>query len=219
MAEQLPIYPAATVVLLRERASNPEVLMLRRSQDVTLAKGLWVFPGGRVDQEDYRGNLQDVESAARQAAVRETLEETQLVIEAAELVCFSHWTTPQGNPKRFSTWFFIAPVNPTVTLRDIVVDGGEILEARWCHPGEALADYRSGCVDMMPPTLATLHELAGCESVEQALDRCRQLAEQAEPRQFALTPEGLEMLNPRRASLPVQDMDSYLLAEPWRDGL
>lgn len=216
MTDPSLIYPAATVVLLRERASNPEVLMLRRSRNVSLAKGLWVFPGGRIDQEDYRGDLEDVESAARYAAVRETLEETQLVIEATDLLCFSHWTTPPGQPKRFATWFFIAPVAPTVTLRDIIVDGGEILEARWCHPAEALADYRSGCVDMLPPTLATLHELAGCESVEQAMSRCGELGQAAEPRQFALRPDGLELLNPRKASMPPQDVETYLLAEPWR---
>jgi len=216
VTDNSPIYPAATVVLLRERASNPEVLMLRRSHDVSLAKGFWVFPGGRIDQEDYRDRLDDVEMAARYAAVRETLEESQLVIQASDLVCFSHWTTPMGNPKRSSTWFFVAPVASTVALRDVVVDGCEILEARWCHPAEALADYRSGCVDMLPPTLATLHELAGCESVAQALARCEELGRAAEPRQFAVRPNGLELLNPRKASMPPQDVGSYLLTEPWR---
>jgi len=39
-------------VLLRNRASGPEVLLLRRSERVAFAPGMWVFPGGVVDPLD-----------------------------------------------------------------------------------------------------------------------------------------------------------------------
>lgn len=43
---------AATVVLLRERARGFEVFLLRRALASTVLGGAYVFPGGKVDQED-----------------------------------------------------------------------------------------------------------------------------------------------------------------------
>lgn len=47
-----PIAPAATLLLLRERASGVEVLMMRRKDTLRFMAGMWVFPGGRVDPPD-----------------------------------------------------------------------------------------------------------------------------------------------------------------------
>lgn len=45
------IRPAATVMLVRERP-RLEVLMLRRNTRSVFVSGMWVFPGGAVDDED-----------------------------------------------------------------------------------------------------------------------------------------------------------------------
>lgn len=44
--------PAATVVLLRDAAHGPEVLLLRRVRSSGFVPGAYVFPGGRVDADD-----------------------------------------------------------------------------------------------------------------------------------------------------------------------
>ncbi|MGA8050827.1 MAG: MBL fold metallo-hydrolase [Burkholderiales bacterium] len=44
--------PAATVVLLREAASGPEVLMLQRTKGAAFLAGAYVFPGGALDSAD-----------------------------------------------------------------------------------------------------------------------------------------------------------------------
>ena len=213
-----PILPAATVVLIRDAGPAPEVLMLRRSRDVSFAKGLWVFPGGKIDREDYRQDLADVEAAARIGAVRETMEETALTIEVDNLLYFAHWTTPPSSPKRYATWFFIAPyIDPRgegETAAEPVVDGSEILEARWYNPAEAVSDYRAGLLEMMPPTLATLNELSGCDSVEQALTLYREkLARLALPR-YALTDRGITL--DYRHGDEGESRSQHVLAEPWR---
>ena len=41
--------PAATSIIVRESASGPEVLLLRRSEALRHMPGLWVFPGGKVE--------------------------------------------------------------------------------------------------------------------------------------------------------------------------
>lgn len=80
--------PAATVVIFRKGAETgpPEILMTIRSREMVFAGGMAVFPGGRVDPADFElgamiGGPLDPEEAAHQiAVVRETLEETGLVI-------------------------------------------------------------------------------------------------------------------------------------------
>jgi glyoxylase-like metal-dependent hydrolase (beta-lactamase superfamily II)/8-oxo-dGTP pyrophosphatase MutT (NUDIX family) len=44
--------PAATVVLLREAAHGPEVLMLQRTKGAVFLAGAYVFPGGALDAAD-----------------------------------------------------------------------------------------------------------------------------------------------------------------------
>lgn len=45
--------PAATVVLVRSVRRQRQVLLLKRPADSVFAPDAWVFPGGRVDAEDY----------------------------------------------------------------------------------------------------------------------------------------------------------------------
>lgn len=44
--------PAATVILLREGPSAPEILLLKRNRSTGFVPGAYVFPGGRVDDSD-----------------------------------------------------------------------------------------------------------------------------------------------------------------------
>ena len=46
--------PAATVVLVRDGDDGLEVLMLRRSSAGQFG-GMWVFPGGKIDEADIAG--------------------------------------------------------------------------------------------------------------------------------------------------------------------
>ncbi len=80
--------PAATVIIFRngEDGQPPEILMTIRSREMVFAGGMAVFPGGRVDPADFElgamigGDLDPEEAAHQVAVVRETLEETGLVI-------------------------------------------------------------------------------------------------------------------------------------------
>ncbi|WP_176399769.1 NUDIX hydrolase [Novosphingobium sp. B 225] len=88
--EAPPATPAATLVIFRNDPAGgaPQLLMVERSAAMSFAGGAAVFPGGRVDDADRElalalGASDDEardELAARIAAVRETLEETGLVL-------------------------------------------------------------------------------------------------------------------------------------------
>lgn len=85
------VVPAATLVIFRRPAGEaagqpPELLMVQRAREMRFAGGAAVFPGGRVDpaDRDLAANLMPdapIElAAARIAAIRETLEETGLMV-------------------------------------------------------------------------------------------------------------------------------------------
>lgn len=165
-AEGNPAIPAATVVLLRD-APELEVLMLHKTSQIAFG-GMWVFPGGRIDAQDYL-TPGDHDMAARRAAVRETREETGIEASADEFVWFSHWTPPPSTPRRYATWFFAAPVNE----HRVQVDGGEIQDHRWLAPAAALDQHAAGTIDLAPPTWITLYQLSRQRDVRSALERLR----------------------------------------------
>lgn len=58
-AASVPLRPAATVMLVRDHAVNGlEVFMLQRTMKAAFAKGMYVFPGGRVDDVDNAAELE-----------------------------------------------------------------------------------------------------------------------------------------------------------------
>ena len=147
--------PAATVVLLRDGDTGVEVLMLRKNSKITFG-GMWVFPGGKIDAEDYVDGGDD-DQAARNAAARETLEETGLTVQPGAFEWFAHWSPPPGPQKRFATWFFAAAVKE---MDDVVIDDGEIKDHAWISPAAALAQHAAGEIDLVPPTWVTLYHLS-----------------------------------------------------------
>ena len=160
----VPVHLAATVVMLRDRGGELELLLVQRAGELVFHGGAWVFPGGRVDAEDAVAN--DPERTARRAAVREAAEEAGLQLECDALVPTSHWTTPVGRPRRFATWFFAAEM---ASVRDVVVDGGEIRAHRWITPADALRAHAAGELELPPPTFVTLSVLGAFSSTAVAL--------------------------------------------------
>ncbi|MCC6225554.1 MAG: NUDIX hydrolase [Microthrixaceae bacterium] len=162
------LIPAATVILVRARAAISEILMVRRDSRLAFAGGAWVFPGGRIDPEDYAGQPGDLAGAERRAAAREASEEVGLAVDVGSLVRWSHWTPPDhGQSHRFSTAFFIAPA----PSGEVVVDDGEIREHRWVTPSTALELRSAGEIELTPPTFITLFQLAQDPSLHTWLGR------------------------------------------------
>jgi 8-oxo-dGTP pyrophosphatase MutT (NUDIX family) len=73
--------PAATLVLWRDQAGGPEILVVQRSAQMAFAAGAIVFPGGRIDESDRQLAiaLGRQDEAAKVTAIRETIEETGVV--------------------------------------------------------------------------------------------------------------------------------------------
>ena len=152
-----PMHDAATVVLLRDSAAGIECLMVRKNSGQAFG-GMWVFPGGRVEEADGTGV-----DGARRAAVREAAEETGLVLDPATLVPISHWTPPATAPRRYATRFFLGALPDDAA--DVIVDGGEIGDHVWTPPAVALERHGAGEIELVPPTWVTLQRLAEAGAV------------------------------------------------------
>ncbi len=163
--------PAATVILLRPAETGFEVLLLKRSEQLAFAADRWVFPGGRIDASDAPGQPRESLPAARAAAARETLEEAGLTVDSERFLLWSYWLTPAGKSRRFSTWFLLGDIGGD---RAVAVDQGEIVEARWLTPAEALRLQEQGELPVLPPAIITLQELAALDSIEAARAFCRE---------------------------------------------
>ncbi|MBW1847631.1 MAG: NUDIX hydrolase [Deltaproteobacteria bacterium] len=158
-------YPSGTAVLLKEVSDHFEILLVRRNTKLSFHGGAWVFPGGRVDQKDFPTKENDIVSAAKNAAVRETMEEAGVEIYSDNLVLMSRWTTPEGLPKRFTAWFFVTAVKGD----SVKIDGEEISDYRWMRPASALDAHGSGEIVLPPPTFVTLLKLSDYGNVKTAL--------------------------------------------------
>ena len=157
--------PAATVALLRDGEAGIEVLLAKRSSRLAFHGGAWVFPGGRIDPEDYAGDPTDLDAAARRAAVREAKEEAGVDVDPDALVHLSNWTTPAISPKRFATWFFAGPIAGGIEI----ADGGETEAVQWFTADEALAAHGAGEIELAPPQYVTLLDLRPFGSVAGAM--------------------------------------------------
>jgi glyoxylase-like metal-dependent hydrolase (beta-lactamase superfamily II)/8-oxo-dGTP pyrophosphatase MutT (NUDIX family) len=80
--------PAATLILMRDSAQGPEVLMLQRTQSAVFLGGAYVFPGGSLDEADadprilkrIRGEARIPPAPYWVAAVRECFEEAGVLM-------------------------------------------------------------------------------------------------------------------------------------------
>jgi 8-oxo-dGTP pyrophosphatase MutT (NUDIX family) len=147
--------PAASAIVLRD--APLEVLLLRRNANSSFVPNAWVFPGGTIEPGE----------TPEAAAARETFEEAGVTIDPAQLVLTSRWITPEGIPKRFDTYFFLATVGRDA---EVTIDGREIVEAIWVTPKEALARRD---LKLVFPTIKNLEALANFDDTATLIESRR----------------------------------------------
>ena len=158
---------SASVVLLRDAADATvadrlEVYLLHRHARMPFAPSVAVFPGGRIDPVD-----REQPDPVLACACRETEEETAVRLDPAGLRPWAHWITPEREPLRFDTHFYLAGLPAGAEAADV---SGETERAGWIGVGAALAARERGELTLMPPTWTILIELAAAGAVAAALD-------------------------------------------------
>jgi 8-oxo-dGTP pyrophosphatase MutT (NUDIX family) len=102
----------------------------------------------------------------RSLSFAEFLDRRGLVLRSDLLRPWSHWITPVIEAKRYDTRFFVAAMPAGQRARDVSSEADRVA---WVRPADALAAADRGEMLMLPPTLATLRELAGHADVASVL--------------------------------------------------
>lgn len=154
--------------------------------------GVWVFPGGVVDDSDAdapKGFGPDPHDDWKVAALRELIEESGIwltttgavehpvtddafgdvassehTLDPDALMYFSNWITPKVFPIRFDTRFYFSHIGDGVHGR---VDGEELVDLAWVTPHYALERERIGDWAVAFPTRETLSVFASAGSAEE----------------------------------------------------
>ena len=95
------------------------------------------------------------------------LTDNGMLLALDELVPYAHWITPEGMPKRFDTWFFLAAAPPEQVGAH---DGKESTNSIWVSPREALEGGETGRFKLPFPTTRNLIKLGKQGNVKAALD-------------------------------------------------
>lgn len=103
---------------------------------------------------------------ARELSLTEMLRRRGLVLRADLLGAWSGWLTPEFEPRRYRTWFFVAELPPGQRTRDVSTESDGVA---WLPAAEAVAGADAGEVAMLPPTYLTCLELASYAGPEAAL--------------------------------------------------
>jgi 8-oxo-dGTP pyrophosphatase MutT (NUDIX family) len=186
---------AASLVLVRRDGDAVRVLMGERAKAHVFLPGRFVFPGGRMDVSDLRLALAtDLRPEVRAkvaagitpvrarglalAAVRETFEETGLLVGKRTVACpktrseawhrffaqgiaphlealdfIARAITPPGRPRRFDARFFMVNSEHIAGALDPEAASGELLKPVWLTLAEARA------ADILPITHCVLNEV------------------------------------------------------------
>jgi 8-oxo-dGTP pyrophosphatase MutT (NUDIX family) len=135
----------------REAFEETGVLLASPATGGSPAADAGLMPSGDVLEADRRAVL------AREATFDDVLIRHGLVLGDDLLRPWSHWVTPEFEPRRYDTRFFMALLPPAQSARDV---GGESDRIEWVRPLDALAAQERGELLLMPPTEVTLREIA-----------------------------------------------------------
>src|SRR6201990_3160812 len=109
----------------------------------------------------HRADLND-----RRTTFLQVLTENGMVLALDALVPYAHWITPEGMPKRFDTWFFLAAAPPDQLGAH---DGKESTDSIWVSPRGALEGGENGRFKLPFPTTRNLIKLGKQADVKAAL--------------------------------------------------
>jgi 8-oxo-dGTP pyrophosphatase MutT (NUDIX family) len=149
------------IAAIRETFEESGILLARPSGSTTL-----------VDAK----RASEIEAASRallcegKTTFLKVLTDNAMLLTLDGLVPYAHWITPEGMPKRFDTWFFLAAAPPEQAGAH---DGKESTDSIWVSPREALAGGESGRFKLPFPTTRNLIKLGKHRTVKSALDDAR----------------------------------------------
>ena len=113
---------------------------------------------GDTTADDWEADRARV--AARELTMAELLSRRGLRLRDDLLLPWARWITPEFEPKRYDTWFFVALLPEAQTARDV---SGEADRTTWISPAVANG------LAILPPTRAMLNDLYAYQSLDEVV--------------------------------------------------
>lgn len=113
---------------------------------------------GDVSGADWEADRLAVQR--RELSMTELLDRRGLRLRDDLLFPWARWITPEFEPKRFDTWFFVAVLPPGQVARDV---SGEADRTTWVSPADADG------LAMLPPTRVMLNDLCAYRGIEEVV--------------------------------------------------
>ena len=145
------------VAAIRESFEEAGVLLARNA-----ASGTTVDPGLVAELAPARPAV-----AAGERSFADLVRPHGLALDAGALRVFAHWITPEPAPRRYDTWFFIAPAPPGHAYEH---DFDETVASEWVRPADALERARRGEFDLIYPTFKSLQAITRFTSTPELFD-------------------------------------------------
>ncbi|MER7164867.1 NUDIX hydrolase [Micromonospora sp. NPDC000207] len=115
---------------------------------------------GDVSGDEWEADRVALEQ--RRLGFAEFLRGRELTLRSDLLLPWSRWVTPEFEPRRFDTYFFVALLPDGQRTRDV---SGEADHSLWLPPADAVDRAEGGELTMLPPTRVTLAEVAAASDL------------------------------------------------------
>lgn len=107
---------------------------------------------------------------ARERSFRSIIEAEDLVLDVSHVHYFAHWITPEGSPRRYDTYFFVAEAPEG---QEAIHDNHETVDTIWIDPLDALERQRRGEISIILPTIKNLEAIGRFSRVADLLEAAR----------------------------------------------
>jgi glyoxylase-like metal-dependent hydrolase (beta-lactamase superfamily II)/8-oxo-dGTP pyrophosphatase MutT (NUDIX family) len=141
----------AVSIILRYQS---KIFVIKRQNHLKAFPGYTAFPGGKVDKADKRDSFYET---LKVSAIREIKEELQLdITEYFPSKFYAKATTPDFNPLRYETYFFLVELD---YLPRLIIDKNEINKSWWIKADDIITDFALGNHIMVYPVKRVLESL------------------------------------------------------------
>ncbi|MEE1799742.1 NUDIX hydrolase [Streptomyces sp. JV176] len=170
-ARRLGVDPASAQAIVcaavRETYEEAGVLLAGKTAD-TVVGDIGGSGDGDGDGDGDRDGWEADRAAlvARELSFADFLHRRGLVLRSDLLGAWARWITPEFEPRRYDTWFFVAALPAGQRTRNASTEADRTV---WIRPSEATEAYDKGELLMMPPTVATLRQLQSYGTAADAL--------------------------------------------------
>ena len=190
------------VAAIRESFEEAGVLLARDA-----ASGVTVEPGLVAELAPARPVV-----AAGDRSFADLVRQHGLALDAGALRVFAHWITPEPAPRRYDTWFFVAPAPFGHAYEH---DFDETVASEWVRPADALDRARRGEFELIYPTFRSLQAIAGFAGASELFDAVDAAWRGPEPALRVMNPDqGWQVRLPDDAAVdaPGDDADADAIA-------